>query len=751
MSSEPGPPPAIEAQMIACVNDSLRLYLYDNARFMCERLVAEFPSSANVHLLATCYFRSDQAFRAYHLLQSGARDADSRYLLAQCCLQLGKLPEAEQALSAEHTDGSGVPHGAAGYYLLGRVCRLSNRAKQAVKFFASALALDPLLWCAYEELCILGAEEEASRLLLQVETGLPAAAAPTANVPASPAAARPAAFASSNHNSAAGDATPAAPAQPATALPAQARAGLLDAWATPSPQHGSTFVTPSPGPPMAAPPAISRPHAPARGGGRGARNPTGNGPGPGVPRYAGSAGGGGVSGAGFNIDPSGGGGGRGGSISSGGGGGGATPGGAMGNGQRWKFLDEGKLRKVSGKLFPEPTPPTRRGNRVAPAPADAAGWRAEAAVRATAQQPGPRGASGGAASASASGPGESGGAHSAEGRAALTALLQMLGEGWLLLCMFRCGEAIEAFGRLSAGQYATGWVLSCVGRACFEAVDYPQAARAFEWARQADPTRLEGLEVYSTVLWHLRKEVDLAHLAQEAVALDRRSPYAWVVLGNCFSLQKEHEAALRFFLRALQLDPTLAYAYTLCGHEYFANEDFDKGLQCYRNAIRVDGRHYNAWYGVGQIYFRQEKFEMAEYHFRRSLQINERSSVLRCYLGMALAKVGKAGEALACLGEAIAADRANPLAKFERAGVLLGLERFHDALAELEALRDIAPREASVWFQMGRIYKRLDQPDQALAHFCTALDLKPSAGDVNLIKAAIEKIRVSDESEEEEI
>ena len=49
---------------------------------------------------------------------------------------------------------------------------------------------------------------------------------------------------------------------------------------------------------------------------------------------------------------------------------------------------------------------------------------------------------------------------------------------------------------------------------------------------------MQGLEVYSTVLWHLRKEVDLAHLAQEAVALDRRSPYAWLALGNCFSLQK---------------------------------------------------------------------------------------------------------------------------------------------------------------------------------------------------------------------
>lgn len=43
MSCEPGPP-ALEAELLACVHDSLRLYLHDNARFMCERLVAEFPS-----------------------------------------------------------------------------------------------------------------------------------------------------------------------------------------------------------------------------------------------------------------------------------------------------------------------------------------------------------------------------------------------------------------------------------------------------------------------------------------------------------------------------------------------------------------------------------------------------------------------------------------------------------------------------------------------------------------------------------
>jgi hypothetical protein len=31
----------------------------------------------------------------------------------------------------------------------------------------------------------------------------------------------------------------------------------------------------------------------------------------------------------------------------------------------------------------------------------------------------------------------------------------------------------------------------------------------------------------------------------QAVELDRRSPECWCAVGNCFSLQKEHEAALK--------------------------------------------------------------------------------------------------------------------------------------------------------------------------------------------------------------
>lgn len=66
---------------------------------------------------------------------------------------------------------------------------------------------------------------------------------------------------------------------------------------------------------------------------------------------------------------------------------------------------------------------------------------------------------------------------------------------------------------------------------------------------RAEPQRMSGLDLYSTTLWHLKKEVDLAYLAQQATDADKLSSEAWCVAGNCFSLQKEHDMALSFFQR----------------------------------------------------------------------------------------------------------------------------------------------------------------------------------------------------------
>mmetsp|Transcript_19242 Transcript_19242/g.32776 ORF Transcript_19242/g.32776 Transcript_19242/m.32776 type:complete len:129 (-) Transcript_19242:504-890(-) len=124
-----------------------------------------------------------------------------------------------------------------------------------------------------------------------------------------------------------------------------------------------------------------------------------------------------------------------------------------------------------------------------------------------------------------------------------------------------------------------------------------------------EPYRLEGLEYYSTCLWHLKKQVDLCHLTSYALERNMQAPETWCILGNNYSLQKEHELAHKYFARAVQHDPYFSYAHTLCGHEFLENEDFEQAKKCYLDALKADERHYNAWFGLGNIAKMQEKYD----------------------------------------------------------------------------------------------------------------------------------------------
>lgn len=80
-----------------------------------------------------------------------------------------------------------------------------------------------------------------------------------------------------------------------------------------------------------------------------------------------------------------------------------------------------------------------------------------------------------------------------------------------------------------------------------------QAAKVFEELRRIEAYHIDGLDCYSSVLWHLHKEVELSLLAQELTSLDKTSAQGWFATGNCFSLQKEHDVAIKFFQRAIQV------------------------------------------------------------------------------------------------------------------------------------------------------------------------------------------------------
>lgn len=102
------------------------------------------------------------------------------------------------------------------------------------------------------------------------------------------------------------------------------------------------------------------------------------------------------------------------------------------------------------------------------------------------------------------------------------------------------------------------------------------------------------MELYSTLLWHLQRPVELSFLSQELVDIDPQAPEGWIAVGNLFSLHRDRIQALTCFRRAVQLDDTCAYAYSLSGHESI-DDNLDKAINFFQSALRVDARYYNAW------------------------------------------------------------------------------------------------------------------------------------------------------------
>jgi anaphase-promoting complex subunit 3 len=202
-----------------------------------------------------------------------------------------------------------------------------------------------------------------------------------------------------------------------------------------------------------------------------------------------------------------------------------------------------------------------------------------------------------------------------------------------------------------------------------------QARRAFQALLHEEPYRLEGIEYYSTTLWHLNDMYALSHLSQVLVSVDRDAPQPWIAAGNCFSLKREHDEAMRCFRRAAQLDPGCAYAWTLCGHEALEMDEHDRAIAFFRTAIRADARHYNAWYGMGVVYMKMGKHRHAEHHFRRATEINPCNSALLCCIGQVLEKLHNYPGALVIYEQACQYGDDSAMARFNRTRVLVALGR----------------------------------------------------------------------------
>ncbi|KAI9090533.1 hypothetical protein DFS34DRAFT_346098 [Phlyctochytrium arcticum] len=322
--------------------------------------------------------------------------------------------------------------------------------------------------------------------------------------------------------------------------------------------------------------------------------------------------------------------------------------------------------------------------------------------------------------------------------------LRECGEVYRAICRYDCRDAVERLAKLECTQPHSGWTLQQLAKAHYEMAKYVEAAQYFRLARDLEPWRLDGLDLFGSCLWHLREEVELAFLAQEMEALDSSASQTWCVLGNLHSLRQDHEQAIQCFERAINANKRQAYAYTLTGFEYKMKEDYESAISYFKKAILIDSRPFNPWFGLGEIFYQQENYKEAQYNYERALSINPHNPIVQFHLGTILQKCGDQ-RAITYYEQAVKLDPNNALYRFRYAHALALRHQYEDALKQLLPLKSFQQIESNVYLLMGRLYKELGDLTNALLAYTKARDHRSARQD--LINEAIESLHIRDKTD----
>jgi anaphase-promoting complex subunit 8 len=189
--------------------------------------------------------------------------------------------------------------------------------------------------------------------------------------------------------------------------------------------------------------------------------------------------------------------------------------------------------------------------------------------------------------------------------------------------------------------------------------NYDLSHDTFQHLLAINPHTIEGMDVYSNILYVKEDHVELTLLARRLVDEDPYRSETCCVIGNFYSFRGAHDRAILYFQRALKLNPNCLAAWTLMGHEFIELKNPPAAIEAYRKAVAYNPSDFRAWYGLGQTYELVNMPYYALHYFSKAAAIRPNDSRMwnamgKCYSSPA---VGKIESAIRCYKRALPHDR----------------------------------------------------------------------------------------------
>lgn len=216
----------------------------------------------------------------------------------------------------------------------------------------------------------------------------------------------------------------------------------------------------------------------------------------------------------------------------------------------------------------------------------------------------------------------------------------------------------------------------------------------------------------------------LAHY-RTALELKPDLPEAHNNIGGILAKQGKTEEAIRYFQNALKFRPHYALAHFNLARALVTIGRTEEGIRHYYAAIQFKPDYVAAHNDLGSIYINLGEEEKAIQHYMAALQIDPDLVEAHNNLGIALMHEGKIEAAISQFQKAV---QLNP--DFRKAennlnralAIRRGLET---EISRIDKILKDNPENFILHFQLGNLYFRKGEQDQAIKHYNKALQLNP--------------------------
>ena len=153
---------------------------------------------------------------------------------------------------------------------------------------------------------------------------------------------------------------------------------------------------------------------------------------------------------------------------------------------------------------------------------------------------------------------------------------------------------------------------------------------------------------------------------------------------------------------------------------YQAGRLADAG-RLYHELLRSNPRDFDALYGLGLVYLHGQQFEQAQYVLGEVVRLDPLFADGFCVRGVALVRLGRHQEGLACFERALIIRPDSVDAWANHATTLLELGKYERALVELERALSIEPMHFVSWNSRGNVLVALKRYAEAVESYDRAL------------------------------